>query len=328
VGGCVAGLNGGPGICVGEGAEAAPRVAILLGTFNGARFLRSQLESIERQGFTNWRLFASDDGSRDETWEILREFQSRQSPGKVILKQGPRSGFVGNFLSLVCDDDIDATYYAFSDQDDIWYPDKLTRALGRLGVIPASRPALYCSRTQLIDEAGKAIGFSPLFSRRPSFTNALVQSLAGGNTMVFNEGARQILRDAGAGVSVPAHDWWIYQAVTSAGGDVLYDHSPSVCYRVHAANAIGSNHTFRSRMRRIKMMYNGRLRSWSNQNIQALERIRHRMTPDSRRTLDLFRKARVQPVVPRSVGLARSGIHRQTALGNIGLIVAALTGMI
>ena len=167
-----------------------PSVAILLCTFNGAGFLPAQLSSYTDQLLADWRIYASDDGSSDETCAILSEFQRRLGPSRMEMRDGPRGGYVANFLSLACDPSIGADYYAFSDQDDIWESEKLSRAVNWLQSASSQVPAVYCSRTRLIDENGREYGFSPLFRRKPDFKNALVQSIAGGNTMVFNRAAK------------------------------------------------------------------------------------------------------------------------------------------
>ena len=90
--------------------------------------------------------------------------------------------------------------------------------LGWLQTVPRGTPALYGARTLLIDPEGAYLGRSPLFCRPPTFRNALVQNIAGGNTMVFNEAARRLLMAAGSAVQVPSHDWWLYLLTTAGGG--------------------------------------------------------------------------------------------------------------
>ncbi|MDR1313815.1 MAG: glycosyltransferase, partial [Deltaproteobacteria bacterium] len=171
------------------------RLAILMGTYNGARHLREQLGSIALQDHPDWTLAASDDGSTDDTLEILSEFGKKHSKEKLQIVNGPGRGFCRNFLSLADRDDLDADYFAWADQDDIWPRDKLTRALGLLAPYGQKTPALYCGRTAIVDENNNLRGFSPLRSSPPpEFKNALVQSLAGGNTMVFNCAARELIR--------------------------------------------------------------------------------------------------------------------------------------
>ncbi|SRR6266540_932361 len=305
-------------------SNRAKQLSILLGTFNGARFLPQQLASVENQSFTDWHMVVSDDGSTDGTMLILEGFREKFGSNKVVLKRGPGKGFVKNFLSLACDPPLEAAFYAFSDQDDVWESGKLTRALQWLGQAPADVPALYCSRTRLIDESDRAIGFSPLFKKKPSFRNALVQSIAGGNTMVFNERARRLAILLGPDVSIPSHDWWFYLLVTGAGGWVHYDPAPTICYRVHHHNVIGSNVGWTAHNKRIRMLAKGRFKRWTDMNEVALSKFRPFMTDLNREIFDLFCNARHATFFARLVGIARSGVYRQTLLGNIGLTAAAI----
>src|SRR6185312_5860774 len=150
------------------------RVAILMATKDGAAFLDEQLQSIARQTHADWRLVVSDDGSTDGTKDIVSRF-SGEHPQRVTILDGPRQGVSANFLSLATNPDIDADFFAFSDQDDIWHGDKLARALDWLATIPADTPSMYCGRTELMSADGRCYGLSPLFRRPPSFANALVQ---------------------------------------------------------------------------------------------------------------------------------------------------------
>jgi glycosyltransferase involved in cell wall biosynthesis len=310
------------------GQAPAGTIAILLCTFNGARFLPLQLASYEAQDFAGWRLFASDDGSDDGTIELLKAFANKHGASRVEIRQGPRRGFVANFLSLICDPAIKSDYYALSDQDDIWQPGKLSRARSSLMNSSATEPVVYCSRTRLIDEQGSEIGLSTFYRRTPHFRNALAQSLAGGNTMVLNEKMRRLLMRAGADVTVASHDWWIYLMITAVGGKVLYDSVPTVSYRMHRRNVIGSNNSAVAQMTRARMLWQGRFRGWADMNLAALERIEDLMTDENRKTFDLFRRSRKSGLVPRVRGLLRSRIYRQSRLGDLGLLAAALVGKI
>jgi glycosyltransferase involved in cell wall biosynthesis len=305
-----------------------PAVTILLCTLNGERFLGEQLASLERQTFKNWKLIASDDGSWDRTKSILAAFQKSCEPGKVEIIDGPRRGATANFLFQACAENLTSEYYAFCDQDDVWDADKLERAIDVLERTDASMPALYGSRTRLIDEAGNEIGFSPLFLRKPEFRSALVQSIVGGNTMVFNRKARELVVSCGADVDVPSHDWWLYQVTSACGGQVRYDAYPSVRYRQHAHNVIGSNMGWTARIHRLQMLRQGRFRYWEDLNVAALTRLRPRMSAENRRIFDLFRKARHEPLLRRATIFAQTGVYRQTTLGNLGLVAAMVLNKI
>jgi len=315
-----------------SGPDARPKlsgpIAILLCTYNGARFLPLQLKSYEAQDFADWRLYVSDDGSQDATLALLAEFQNKHGAARVQVRQGPRQGFVANFLSLICDPAITADYYALSDQDDVWDAHKLSRARELLAAAPTDRPVVYCSRTRLIDEQGVELGLSTYYRKAPHFRNALAQSLAGGNTMVLNEQMRQLLTRAGQDVKVAAHDWWVYLLITAVGGTILYDSVPTVSYRMHGRNVIGSNESAMAKVLRARMLWQGRYKGWAEMNVAALERIENLMTDENRKTFDLFRHARKQTLIPRVFGLMRTGIYRQSLLGDLGLLAAAVTGRI
>src|SRR5665213_426223 len=121
----------------------ATQVAILMCTKNGAAFLDDQLKSIADQTHPNWTLFVSDDGSTDATREILKRFADSHVQ-KTVVKNGPCKGVCANFVSLAINPAIEADYFTFSDQDDMWYADKLKRALTWLATVPGDVPAFYC----------------------------------------------------------------------------------------------------------------------------------------------------------------------------------------
>ena len=273
----------------------------------------------------------SDDGSQDATLELLAEFQNKHGASRVQIRQGPRQGFVANFLSLdLRSGAISADYYAPSDQDDVWAPDKLSRARQPLDAASEQPRRWSIVRAPgLIDEQGVEIGLSTYYQKTPHFRNALAQSLAGGNTMMLNEEMRRLLMQAGPDVKVAAHDWWIYLVITAVGGTILYDSVPTVSYRMHGRNVIGSNESARGQdAARAHVVGRAAIKSWAEMNVAALERIENLMTDENRQTFDLFRRARKQSLIPRVRGLIRSGVHRQTRLGDLGLLAAAVTGRI
>lgn len=305
-------------------SPSLPTIAILLGTYQGERFLARQLDTVEGQSVKDWALWASDDGSSDATLTILNQYRERWGPDRLPILRGPSSGFRANFMSLACNPSIRARYYAFCDQDDLWDADKLEVALAWIRSIPEDVPALYCARTRLIDEDDRSIGYSPLFPRPSIFENALVQSIAGGNTMLFNQAARALLIEAGADVVVQTHDWWAYMVVSGCGGRVFYDAIPKVGYRQHGANLVGSNASWSGRTRRFRRILQGDFSRMNDQNIAALRRIEHRLTPHNRKVFETFTRARSQGFAARVSGVHRSGVYCQNLLSNIALSAATL----
>lgn len=303
-----------------------PAVAILLGTFNGESYIPEQLSSFAQQTFSRWSLWASDDGSTDATLDILHRFQVDQSPREVVVSRGPSQGFAANFLSMVCSPRVTADYFAYADQDDIWNADKLERALRWLNEQDPEVPALYCSRTTLVDANNRILGHSPEFRRPATFQNAMVQSIASGNTMVFNQAARAVLVAAGADVKVPAHDWWTYLVISGVGGNVLFDPVPSLLYRQHGANLIGAGVGWVPRIRRLRGMLMSQVRDFHDQNLLALKRIRDQISPQHLNCWNEFVQARQGNPLNRLLALRRSGVYRQTGLSNLTLVLATALG--
>lgn len=306
---------------------SSSHVAILLGVRDGERFLAEQLQSYTEQTHRDWSVHVSDDGSSDKTVDVIKEFAGRVVQ-EVTFRCGPRTGAGANFLSLLRDRRIEADYFAFSDQDDVWHAKKLDRAINVLQTAPRGQPALYCSRTELIDEAGCPLGYSTAFKRPPSFQNALVQNVGGGNTMVFNRLARDLLRHVPDG-AVVAHDWLTYLVVSAAGGMIFYDQAPSLKYRQHRDNLIGSNVGVRAVALRAKMVLAGRWQGWNSLNLKVLEHLLDHITDENRRVLDRFVEMRRAEGLPQRLwNLWRSGVYRQTPLGNLALTLAVVANKI
>ena len=222
---------------------------VLLSTYEGSRFLRTQLESLAAQNFPDWVLLWRDDGSTDNTVELLEAFGASRPPGHCIPVDQPpgRIGITASFLTLLrrvppgCP-------AAFADQDDVWLPDKLRRGETALRALPPDRPALYFSRQRLIDAAGRSLGLSPLVEAA-MFPAALTQNIATGCTVMLNPAAVALVAR-----STPPpgtlHDWWSYLLVSAADGILVADPEPTVLYRQHAGNAVGAPH---SMLRRASM---------------------------------------------------------------------------
>ncbi len=301
-----------------------PHICILMSTYNGEKFLAEQLQSIEGQTHKNWRLVISDDGSSDNTLAIAKQFQSKWGDDRLEIRQGPQQGFCQNFLSMACDTTLRADLYAFSDQDDVWMADKLARAVAYFEASNESQlPRAYGSRTQIVDEALNPLGFSPEFTLPRSFRNALVQSITGGNTQVFNQAAKQLLEQAGL-QQVVSHDWWLYQIVKGAGGIFYYDPKPTLLYRQHSNAIVGANSSFRARIERIFYVFNGRFKNWNDINYAALCNIRHLLTKDSQDILDIFGTFRGAHFKDRIRLLEVCGLYRQTWQGTLSLWLATI----
>ena len=300
-------------------------VAVLLGLYNGAHHLGEQLQSLAAQTHRDWSLIVSDDGSTDGGLDVLAGFRRGNAQRRTWVMHGPRAGYAENFLSLAQAAGPSVPYAAFCDQDDVWRSDKLATAVQTLSALPAGCAGVYCGRTIVTDERLQPTGKSPLFKAPPSFRNALVQSIAGGNTMVLNRAALDLLQDTRRHArGVVSHDWWVYQLITGAGGRVLYDQEPRVFYRQHGQNRIGANTGVPAAIRRLRMLFKGRFRAWNHANLHALNRVHHWLTDDAKAALKDFSTARDGTLRQRIAALYRSGIFRQTKRGTWALWIATV----
>jgi len=297
-----------------------------MGSYNGDRFIGEQLDTIGAQSHTEWVLVVSDDGSTDDTIDLLRAFQKKWGENKVRIRRGPGRGFCKNFLSLACEPGTETDYYAFSDQDDLWDPKKLSVAIDTLKAIPNNVPALYCGPTDYINIIGQPLGRSRIKKNTPNLNNALVQCLAGGNTMVFNEPARKLIASIGSNIDVPSHDWWLYILVTASGGKVKYDCEPMISYRQHNRNIVGGHHYLFSKIFRAIKLFNGQFKIWNSKHLKVLKKNFAILDPESIILIQEFDKMRSANLIERLIKFRALKIKRDQMIEQFGLILAVMMG--
>lgn len=209
-----------------------------MSTYNGEQYLEEQLQSIINQKFRNIccsvELLVRDDGSKDGTVDILKKYKEK---GLLTYYAGENIGWQKSFWNLLRYAD-DADYYAFSDQDDVWFEDKLSRAVERLSH-EGDIPLLYGSDIISTDK-----DLYPLKENRvhkkiiPDFPHIIIDNfLTRGCTCVFNRRARLYMMEYDMEkYYVIGHDY-LAGAIVSLFGNVIYDEEPSMFYRVHENNA-------------------------------------------------------------------------------------------
>lgn len=308
--------------------ETEDKIAILLCTYNGETYLKEQIDSILSQSYRNWYIFVSDDGSTDNTCNILDEYQKKIGCEKLKVIKGPQKGFAQNFMTLIRSVPKEYEFYAFCDQDDIWLEEKIAIAIGTLKADVIKTPKVYCGRTTLVDENNNIIGESPLFIKKPGLRNALVQSIAGGNTMVLTQEAFNIVSETPRQCDIVSHDWWVYILITAAGGRIYYDPKSTIHYRQHTQNLVGSNTGWFARLVRLKGLMKGKLKGWSQRNIEALLLMDSYLTKDNRNILNSFIVGRNSGLLKRTRTLVKLKLYRQTKTGTIALLIAILLNKI
>ena len=231
----------------------APRIAILLPTWNGERFLRAQVDSLLAQDYPDFIIVCRDDGSRDASPAIIADYAARfPQRFHIVPADGRNLGASGSFAWLM---DYVLTHKAAlglasawvmpSDQDDVWHADKLRRSMAHMQALQAESPGLPLlvhGDLEVVDESLARIapsfvryqGLQPLRNR---FARLLVSNTVTGCTALCNEA---LLRRA---LPIPPaalmHDWWL-ALVAGAFGRLSFIDAPLLQYRQHGANTIGA----------------------------------------------------------------------------------------
>jgi glycosyltransferase involved in cell wall biosynthesis len=221
-------------------------VEILMSTYNGEKYLVEQLDSILAQTHGNFILSIRDDGSNDRTTEILLNYAATDRRIMPVFQDNV--GIVGSFYWLLKNSDPECKFFAFADQDDVWLPNKVERALNVLSGYEQAQPLLYCSRVEYVAADLSHLAYSQVIITEPGLRNALVQNVFTGCTVVMNKAARELLLKHEWPPQVLMHDWWSYMVI-SAFGKVVCDDFVSIKYRQHGGNVIGGTVSFLSDFR-------------------------------------------------------------------------------
>jgi glycosyltransferase involved in cell wall biosynthesis len=289
-----------------------------LSTWNGAAYLRAQLDSFVAQTHPTWTLYCRDDGSRDGTLDVLKDFRLGTGNGRCIdVSDGQAMGVAKSFLHLLAvARTSEAQFFAFADQDDVWLPEKLARGIDALAEMPDSVPALYCARQWLVDAKLNRLRISAPVRRPPSFLSALTQNIATGCTVILNQAAADRVL-ASKPPDRAWHDWWCYLVVTGCGGRVIADPTPVILYRQHGTNVIGapSSQTRRgvAALRRGRGSFMRILRA----HVDALSSTPDLIGSTERHQLDIVVRALGGGMGARIAALRMSGFVRQTFAENL-----------
>lgn len=215
-------------------------IIILLSTYNGEKYLNAQLDSLMKQNGVKTKILIRDDGSIDNTVEIIKFWQSKY-PEWIDFIQGNNCGYAQSFtilLQLAIEKYQNAAFFAFCDQDDIWLPDKLQKAQEKIQEEDNNIPITYCSNTKLVDANLNFIRYAWKPNEvKLTKERAMIQSFATGCTMVFNRKAVEIYVSH-IPEKINVHDFLMYQLCMFLG-KVIYDNNSYILYRQHSHNQIG-----------------------------------------------------------------------------------------
>lgn len=229
------------------------KLAILMSTYNGEKFLEEQLKSLINQTIKSFEIIIRDDGSTDNTVRILKEYEKEYSNITVI--EGMNIGVSKSFMELL-KYNIDADFFAFCDQDDIWEKDKLENAVNNLKTIN-NLPALYYTEVKAVDNELKVLfksNYTGIDTLGASFNTTPVI----GCTVVMNK----MLREKIIGKKIPddivMHDLYAYRVCLAIGGIVVHDRNSYILYRQHENNVVGITKSPLKKMKAYKKFNNTR----------------------------------------------------------------------
>ena len=215
------------------------KIHILLSTYNGEQFLAEQIQSIQQQTVQDWKLLIRDDGSTDRTREIIREFVAQDSRIHWINENESKNlGVIKSFHNLAQFEEADV--YFFSDQDDVWLPQKLELSLAEARKYPAEMPLLVYMDLTVVNQDLEVLSSSMIRSQSGHANTELVQELTentvtGGVAMV-NHALIQLWNQT---EDILMHDWYLALLAT-AFGKLVYIDQPGELYRQHEHNVLGA----------------------------------------------------------------------------------------
>ena len=238
------------------------KIAILMSTYNGQEYLNKQLKSISDQDVdAELTVYIRDDGSSDSTLDIIKRWERKLD---IVFSSGVNSGPALSFWNLLTNLDIQADYYAFCDQDDIWDKNKLRVAISTLSNDKSAN--LYASNCRIIDEDDGIIKEKRLESEPVININSLfVSGFTQGCSIVFTNSLRSFL--LGKKIScIPMHDL-ILLLYAMQNGKIIWDSTPRFSYRVHANNVVAKNN--KSILKKLKTT----IWNWKNKNKNSMTRV-------------------------------------------------------
>ncbi len=270
------------------------KIEILMSTYNGEKYIHEQIDSILNQtiGLDNLFILVRDDSSTDNTASILEEYKNKY-PNNFDYYIGTNKGPCYSFLELCSKaDENEFDYFAFSDQDDFWLPEKLQVAINLLARKGHNVPSLYSSKYTVVDNALKPIeGRKAKKVNFTSFENSLIENVATGCTEVFNKPMLKLVNKVNLVKTngLFMHDWLLYMLASSLG-EYVYDNDAYILYRQHENNVLGAaTGRFNNLNRKIKLFLKYNNGAIIRNNTNAFRKVYYSdMTEQHKELLDLF----------------------------------------
>ena len=259
------------------------KVAVVMSTYNGEKYVKEQLNSILNQTYKNIEIVVRDDGSKDNTVEIIKEYQEKYKNIKLVT--GENLGFIKSFFELL--KITEADYYSYADQDDVWIENKIELAVNSLNKLDNSKPNMAFGNSDYYDINMQFMSAGPK-NKKVSFLRALFSCCGQGMTMTINKTTRDFI------VNNPPktcffHDWWTY-LVCIGLGNVAYNDVTTVKYRRMKTNATSEGQGYiKLLLWRIKnLLLNDGIKDIKRQMLNFKNIYYDKLDEENKKILDLF----------------------------------------
>lgn len=305
-------------------------IDILMATYNGETYISNQIESILNQNYSNWKLYIRDDGSKDRTNEILNEYEQKY-PEKIKIVRDSKKGLGAklNFCELLNYSTSD--YCMFSDQDDIWFENKIEITLKKMkeaeNKYGDKAPILVHTDLKVVDKNLNLINdsFWKYQNLKPNYKELnylIVQNNITGCTMMMNRKLAKISKNIPENSIM--HDWWI-GLVASGLGHIEYINEQTILYRQHGNNEVGA-HNYNSKEYIInKLLSKNKIKSSINEAIlQAeifLKNYNDILTKNNKELLYLFTNINKKNILKRKLLIIKNKIYKQGIKRIIGYLI-------
>ncbi len=304
-------------------------IAIVMTTYNGEKFISEQIDSILASGYQDFELYIYDDGSKDSTMQILKDYEQR-FPDKVHAIQNESNlGVTVNFLNALSRTTTD--YVMFSDQDDVWMKHKLACTLKRMRHMEAQlgkhTPLAVFTDAEVVDSELNTINPSFFASghlnpRKTDLSHMLMENKLIGCTVMVNAALRKILQGSSLPKQARYHDWWI-GLLASSFGKIGYVKEPTLYYRQHSENVVGDSGFMAYLKNRITQLHLQKeaLQKLYRQAEEFLTLYGDQLTTENREIISQFVQLQQMSFLQRRLTLLHNGYLKSGLVRNIGVFM-------
>ena len=241
------------------------KILVLMSTYNGEKYVDTQIKSVLNQKNVNVKIYIRDDGSSDKTDDIIKKYNDE----RITFFEGQNKGATDSFFELIKKAPLDFDYYAFCDQDDYWEDNKLYCAVSRLD-LNSKKPSLYYSGQVLVDENLNIIGKHDIDPCRSIAANFVFNQMAG-CTAVFNAELLKKLKSYYPN-NIYGHDTWCFKLCAALEGEIIVEREGHILYRQHGNNVVGLDNSFLGKIARAKAyIFKRRDSNYANQILKVYE---------------------------------------------------------